>query len=321
MDMDRNIIGKVFNPEQGNARAACVNLHTNVVGIITKGDDADQTIASFQKAAKKIGKNTWDETKELWDSIKTDSPVMMFSRSTNSDSVKSFYRNLGEAIGKYPNDHVLKASMIGMSSSVLKVRPELSYPVDFYEISNTNKYCGTLAVVLSTAPYNRKEDWATLQKAVLNVYKTLCSENPEEQWDAAGEVLRNAFGADEAYVIIVYANTCRDRSFWNIPEGELTKHRLKIDWSKKGWALMSEEYNESTSETIQARIGSPLSYEGFGTLYIKEITDNEITLVCEQEEHTLTPGETIYFHYNDSYEDHEGVEWRDINHKLEITWL
>ena len=42
------IIRQAFNPEGGNARAACVDIGNYAVGLIIKGDDADAIVAQFE---------------------------------------------------------------------------------------------------------------------------------------------------------------------------------------------------------------------------------------------------------------------------------
>ena len=42
------IIRRAFNPEGGNARAACVDIGNYAVGLIINGNDADAIVAQFE---------------------------------------------------------------------------------------------------------------------------------------------------------------------------------------------------------------------------------------------------------------------------------
>ena len=116
------------------------------------------------------------------------------------------------------------------------------------------------------------------------------------------------------------ADECRKRLNWNTPEGPETDIRLKISWSKKGWALMNSEWDERREDIVQARTGA-LNYEAFNGPCITEISDSAITFRRGEDKRILEPGKSLFYSYNDSYEDHEGVEHRDIDYSLIITWL
>lgn len=314
-----NFIGKAFNPATGNARAVCIELDDMIIGLITKGDDAEETIALFKEAVKNIDKNAWSKDKDIWNSINTNSPVLMLCRKSNS--IDYFYNNIDYVMGKYPkNPHALESSMTGLFSSLMLIKPELTYPADFLKAEKFNYYYGKDVILLSTAPYKRKKDWELLNKTILDAVTPLCGDNPEQQWDEAEKILLNNMGTDEAYILIVNAEDCHKRIHWNVPIGEPTEHQLKIEWSKNGWELMGKDWNEKTSEIIQAKTGS-LLYEEFYGICITEITDNKMTFRKGTEQYTLTPGASLNFFSNDSYEDHEGIEHRDINYKLNITWI
>lgn len=169
------------------------------------------------------------------------------------------------------------------------------------------------------ADYNR-EQWEGINISLVEAITPLCCDNPEEHWSEVEELLREAIDPCGAYVIIVDGDTCRARMSWNVKEGEPTEHRLKIDWSKVGWALMNSEWNEHTSDTIQAKCGK-LAYEGFGDLCIKEIAEDRMVFILGEDRYVLTRSERLSLRYNNSFEDHEGVEWHDINYSLDITWL
>ena len=55
-----NIIGKAFNPAQGDARAICMKVGGYVIGLVTKGEDSEHTIASFEKIAANMDENEWE---------------------------------------------------------------------------------------------------------------------------------------------------------------------------------------------------------------------------------------------------------------------
>lgn len=320
-----DIIGKAFNPTAGNARAACVEIDDMIIGIITHGDDAEDTIASFNDAVQNLDKDSWSKGKDIWNNINTTSPFLMFcrKRSTDDDSLwgNFYHKNISYVMGEYPDSpYALDASMTGLCAALLLNTTELAYPADFLQKENFNFYVGKDVVVLSTAPYNRANDWEQLNKTVVEAVKPLCCDHPEEHWDDAGKVLFNSIAPDHAHIIIVNADDCRKRVNWNIPDGEPTRHQLKIEWSKRGWELMNSEWDEHTTDIVRAKTGC-LYYEEFFGLCITEITDNKITLRRGTQQYILTPGESLNLSENDSYEDHEGVEHRDIDYELNITWL
>lgn len=320
-----DIIGKAFNPTEGNARATCIELDNMVIGLITKGDDAQHTIALFHKVVANLDSDVFNKGKEIWKHIETESPVMMFCRKRGSNDYglwgDAYYKNIDYVMGEYPNNpYALDSSMTGLYADLLLNNPELTYPADFLQADKFNFYFGKDVIVLSTAPYNRKKDLEKLEKAVVDAVKHLCEDQPEEHWNEAEKVLRNYFGTDEAFVIIVNADDCRKRVHWNISEGEPTEHRLKIEWSKVGWELTGPEWNEHTTDIIQAKTGS-LVYEDFLGLCISKITDTKITLLYGTQQYQLAPGKSLKFFNNDSYENSEGIEYRDINYELNITWL
>ena len=319
-----DIIAKAFNPAKGNARAVCAEVHGWMTGIIAKGDDSEQAIAAFLEGAAKFDWFSYSERENLIQDLPTESPVLSFYRNPRTNNYgwnDICYKNINEVVGKYPSEpYALKSDMMGMSADLMTIRLELTCQSDFLRSKNFNFCEGRDFVILSTASFEREKDWDKFNEAFLETVKALCGDHPEENWDKAERVLRNALGQDEAYVIIADADELRERVSLNVPQGEATDIRLNIRWHKKGWALMNSEWDESTDETIQARTGS-LEYDGFIGLCITEITDSQITFRHGTEKRILTPGETIRYFYNDSYEDHEGVEHRDINHSLSITWL
>lgn len=318
-----DIIAKAFDSADGNARAACADFDDYVIGIITKGDDAAQTIASFKEAVAGLGSDVWDIADQIWKSIKTDSPVLMICRNTKSNESYSWrkvhYSNLDEIVGPYPKEpYALKSSMMGFYTDMFLVRPELSYPSDCLRDDKFNFYSGKDFLILSTASYDRAKDWNTYQKASIDLVTALCGDKPEEHWEDAEKVLRGSIAQDAAYVVIVDAEQCRRRAFWNVPEGEPSEHKIKIEWSKKGWELMGSDYDEHSSDTIQAKTGV-LNYESFGGLCITEITEQFITFRYMDKKYVLSPGESFTLFYNDSYEDSQGVEHYDIDYELSIS--
>lgn len=318
-----DIIGKSFSTTQGNARAACATIDSYLIGLITKGDDADEVVATFKRAAEEVAEGAWDPTKEIWDKLETDSPILMYCRNRWHEEYgigKIYYRNIDFVKGSYPDSaHLLESRMFGLMADMMSVRRELFNSIDFIELDKFNRYPGRDVILLSTADYNR-EQWEGINISLVEAITPLCCDNPEEHWSEVERLLREAIDPCEAYVVIVDGDTCRARMSWNVKEGEPTEHRVKIDWSKVGWALMNSEWNEHTSDTIQAKCGR-LAYEGFDDLCIKEIAEDRMVFILGEDRHILTRGEGLSLRYNDSFEDHEGVEWRDINYSLDITWL
>lgn len=321
-----DIIGKAFNPVQGDARAVCVQTDGFIIGLITKGKDAEQTIASFRNNMTDIDDKSWEKTKEIWESINTCSPLIMFCRNRYTSDCglwkRSYYKNVDNVVGEYPyNSFGLESSMFGIYADMMSVSKELLNATDFIREEKFNFGSGKSLILLSTAPYKREEDWEQINKALIDAVTPLCNEKPEEHWDEVGRILADALGPDSAYVIITDADKCRERQNWNIKEGEPTGHWLKAEWSKKGFAgLYGPDYDEHASETIQARTGT-LLYEGFGGLCIKEITDDRIVFLHRTEKKILTPGNSIYFCEHDGYESHDGIEYRNLTFRLGITWV
>lgn len=318
-----DIIAKAFNPENGTARAVIVNIDGWISGLVTKGGRAEEVITAYQEEAAKLEKALWAEHKQLFRGLKTNSPAVMFYRcpTYNDDSLwgNCYHKKLGIVSGTYPESpYTLKANMMALSADFYLNQPELYSTKD--HLANFNIGSGKVAILLSSAPYQRERDWEALNKAMLEAFKALCGDHPEEHWDEVGKALRDNLGADQAYVFIVDADECRRRMNWNVKEGEATDIKLRIYWSKKGWALMDNEWNEHTDETIQARTGL-LTYEGFEGLCISEINDGKIILRRGEEQRVLTTGKEESFSYSDFYEDHEGIEQRDIRYYLSIEWL
>ena len=111
-----DIIGKAFNPVQGDARAVCVQTDGFIIGLITKGKDAEQTIASFRNTMTDIDDKSWEKTKEIWESINTCSPLIMFCRNRYTSDCglwkRSYYKNVDNVVGEYPyNSFGLESSM------------------------------------------------------------------------------------------------------------------------------------------------------------------------------------------------------------------
>ena len=312
-----NIIGKAFNPPNGNAQAACVKTDYWMVALITKGDDAKQTISNFIRDAASLEAEKWDQPKKLWATVKTESPVMMFCRNliNNEDGLwrEFFHKNIDGIDAKQP----IGASMTGLVANLKSLNPGLNIPEDF--LNTYNLLSRMSVVVLSTASYERERDWDKLNEATIAAQKALCHDNPEQGWEEAGAALRNIINPDAAYVMITDADQCRERIHWNVKQGEPTNIKLWIAWSMKGWKLMNTEYDEHICETIPARTGN-LVYEGFTGLHITEITDNEIAFRFGEDRRILTPGKDITFSHNDCYEDHEGLEQYNIHYSLLIKW-
>ena len=289
-----DIIGKAFNPAGGAAKAVCEKVDGCIRGQIIKGDGPD-------------------------------SPSLVFNRELhlNDDGIwgKCIHKNSGRQLGTWPESpYTLKADYIALSAEFMTVRPEIYVARDLLCKDHFNLYLGKDAVLLSSAPYERERDWEKLNEAILGAFRAMCGDNPEEHWEDAGKVLRDTLGPDNAYVLIVDADECRKRLNWNTPEGPETDIRLKISWSKKGWALMNSEWDERREDIVQARTGA-LNYEAFIGLCITEISDSAITFRRGEDKRILEPGKSLFYSYNDSYEDHEGVEHRDIDYSLIITWL
>ncbi|MBP5547994.1 MAG: hypothetical protein J6X58_03765 [Bacteroidales bacterium] len=310
------IIGKAFNPSNGNARAACVKTDYWVMALVTKGDDAEQTVADFTKTASSLEAEKWDQPKKLWATVQTESPVMMFCRNCINDEDglwrEFFHKNIDGIDAKQPTG----ASMTGLVADLKSLNPGLYIPEDF--LSTYNLLSKKTVVVLSTASYERERDWDKLNEATIEAQKALCQDNPEQGWEEAGAALRNNLDPDAAYVLITDADQCRERIHWNVKQGEATDIKLWVAWSKKGWSLMNE-YDEHICEVIQARTGN-LIYEGFIGLHITEITDDEISFRYGKEKRVLKRGGNITFSYSDSYEDHEGTEQYDIHYSLFFKW-
>ena len=66
------------------------------------------------------------------------------------------------------------------------------------------------------------------------------------------------------------------------------------------WALMDNEWDEHTEETVLAKTGA-LNYAGFIGLCITQISDSSITFRNGGDQRVLEPGKTLFYHYNDSY--------------------
>lgn len=320
-----DIIGKAFNPTDGDAKAIVLEADGTVVGVVAKGVDAGQTLSAFRQEVEKPGVDVYYHTKEIWENVKEKSPVLMIARNarTNESGIwrRVYYRGFKYQVGEYPDQpYALSSDMMGLYADLMLIRKELIYPTDFLREDKFNYYSGRDVVVLSTAPYNRERDWETFNQAVVDAVAALCGDNPEECWDKAGNVLRNALGHNAAFVMIVDADECRERVNWNVNEGEPTDVKLRIEWRKKGWTLMGGEFDEHSDETVRAKTGQ-LLYDGFIGLCITEINPDKIVLRKGKEERILTPGETLHYRLNDSYEDHEGVGHYDIDYYLHITWL
>ena len=221
-----DIIGKAFNPAGGAAKAVCEKVDGCIRGQIIKGDGPD-------------------------------SPSLVFNRELhlNDDGIwgKCIHKNSGRQLGTWPESpYTLKADYIALSAEFMTVRPEIYVARDLLCKDHFNLYLGKDAVLLSSAPYERERDWEKLNEAILGAFRAMCGDNPEEHWDDAGKVLRDTLGPDNAYVLIVDADECRKRLNWNTPEGPETDIRLKISWSKKGWALMNSEWDERREDIVQA---------------------------------------------------------------------
>ena len=320
-----DIIGKAFNPTDGNAKAIVLEADGTVVGVVAKGAEAGQTLSAFRQEVEKPEVDVYYHTKEIWDNVKEKSPVLMIARNarTNEDGIwrHVYYRGFKYQVGEYPDQpYALSSDMMGLYADLMLIRKELSYPTDFLREDKFNYYSGRDVIVLSTAPYNRERDWETFNQAVVDAVAAMCGDDPSKNWDKAGDVLREALGENAAFVMIVDADECRKRVNWTVKEGEPTDVKLRIEWRKKGWKLMGDDFDERSDETVQAKTGQ-LLYDGFIGLCITEITPDQIVFRNGKEERILTPGETLHYHLNDSYEDHEGVEHYDIDYYLHITWL
>lgn len=308
------MIRRAFNPASGNARAACVDIGNYAVGLIIKGDDADAIVAQFEALAPTIDLSAnWNALSDLFDALDTTSPAMMFCRHKSNNrysaaSKKCYYKNLGES-------PYTKAKMIGLCADMQLVKPAI-----LHKAASVigGMACGDSVVLLSTATYDKEHDFEPLSKALTDAFVTLCKEVPEEHFDGAGEVLRSVLGEGNAYILIVDAEECCRRLFWNMTEGEPTEHRLKIDWRKKGREI-GYKYDEQRSDVVNARTGV-LEYEGFIGLCITEITAERIVLQRFDDRYILTPGECLELRDGDSREDSEGVELYDINYCLSLEW-
>lgn len=318
-----NIIGKAFNPTQGDARAICMETDGYVIGLITKGEDSEKTVASFENTVANIDENEWDKAAKIWKSIETDSPVIMFCRNKRSDDSAMWKRIFCKNVKKeHDNTDVMEASMTGTYTYTMLIAKELYSPFEFITKTGSESSYGQSLILLSTAPYNKEKNWEELKKTILDAYTPLCSENPEEHWNEAGKVLQDALGHENAFVIITDAEDCIRRMHWNVAEGEPTEHKLEIKWSKEGFGgLYGPDYDEHTTEIVQAKTGALSKYEEFESLCITEITDSAITFIIKGEKKILTPGKTLYFTEHDGYESHDGIEYKSITYDLSITWL
>ena len=320
-----DIIGKAFNPAGGTAKAVCTNIDGWISGLIVKGEDAERTVSAYLGEAGKLKRAMWNEHNAIWEGLQTNSPALLFYRnpSLNDDGIwgKCLHKNSGRELGTYPETpYTLKADFIALSADFMTACREIYVARDLLCMDRFFLYYGKDAVLLSSAPYERERDWEKLNEAIFGAFSALCGDHPEEHWEDAGKVLRDKLGPDNAYVLIVNADECRKRLHWSIPEGPATDIRLKISWRKKGWALMDNEWDEQKEETVLARTGD-LKYEAFYGLCITEISDSAITFRRGTDQRVLDPGKSLFYFHNDSYEDHEGVEHRDIDYSLSITWL
>ena len=83
-----DIIIRAFNPEGGNARATSADICDKVVGLIIKGDDADAIIAKFHQQAPTIDlSDNWSGLSDLFDSLETTSPMIMFCYNKRKVSI------------------------------------------------------------------------------------------------------------------------------------------------------------------------------------------------------------------------------------------
>lgn len=320
-----DIIGKAFNPSAGDARAVCSQYGKWIMALITKGADSDKTIADFNSAVAALGDDEWDAGQEVWKQIATDSPVLMLCRNTSSNESyawrKVYYNKLDEVIGPYPEEpYALKSSMMGFYTDMILVRQEVMNPSDYLRDNKFNFYSGKDFVILSTASYDRAKDWNSYNRASINLVTALCGDNPEEHWEDAEKALRASIAQDAAYVVIVDADECRKRAFWNVPEGEPSEHKIRIEWSKTGWELTGPEYDEHISDLIQAKTGV-LDYEYFWSLCITEIGESSMTFRYKDKKYVLAPGESFELFENDSYEDSQEVEHYDIDYTIKISWI
>lgn len=310
-----NIIIRAFSPESGNVRATCADICNNAVGLIVKGDDADALVAKFHAQAPTIDlSSNWSGLSDLFESLETDSPIIMFCRNTREEAeqyrwMDCFHKNLG----KNPDN---EAEMVGIVANVKFDRPEVVSVAS--NIINARFSSNRGVVLIASTPYDKQRDFEPLTRVLERAYASLCYEKPEEHWAEVEELLHNELGKDNGYILIVDAEGCSKRSIWNVALGEPTNHRLKIDWKKRGWSI-GQDYNEHTSEIVNARTGV-ISYESFQGC-ITEITDDAMTIKLGDRTETLTPGSSLVFRDGDSYEDHEGVEHYDISYALEIEWL
>lgn len=309
-----DIIIRAFNPEGGNARATSADICDKAVGLIIKGDDADAIIAKFHQQAPTIDlSDNWSGLSDLFDSLETTSPMIMFCYNKREaynlrDWKECYHKNLGA-------NPKSKAKMMGFYANTLLASPKLINEME--TILGGFTMCKDV-VLLSSAPYYKARDFNKLSRAIVDIYASLCYDKPEEHWIEAEELLHNVLGNDNAYILIVDADQCRKRFIWNVAEGEPTNYRLKIVWTKKGWSI-GNDYDEHISDVVFARRGV-VSYENFLGC-ITEITDEAITIRLGDKTETLTPGNTLEFRNGDSYEDHEGVEHYDITYTLTIEWL
>ena len=309
-----DIIIRAFNAEGGNARATSADISDKAVGLIIRGDDADAIIAKFHQLSPTIDLSVnSDGLSELFDSLETTSPMIMFCYNKRKPNDpfnwnECYHKNLG-------SNPQSKAKMMGFYADTLLASPKLINQMGTILVSRT---LYKDVVLLSSAPYSKARDYNKLSQAIVDIYASLCYDNPEEHWAEAEELLHSKLGSDNAYILIVDADECRKRLLWNVTEGEPTSHRLKIVWTKRGWSI-GNDYDEHICDVVFARRGA-LCYDNFQGC-ITEITDEAITIRLGDKSQTLTPGNSLEFRNGDSYEDHEGVEHYDITYTLTIEWL
>ncbi|MBR5197032.1 MAG: hypothetical protein IKW42_02305, partial [Alistipes sp.] len=191
------IIRQAFNPEGGNARAACENIDDRyAVGLIVKGDDADAIIAKFREQAHTIDLSAnWSGLSDLFDSLETNSPVIMFCRNTHEAAESNkwmdcFYKNIGES----PLD---RSEMVGVTANIRFDKPEV---VGVDNIIEARFRFNRNVILISSAPYDKGCDTQRLIRSLERAYIPLCNDEPEEHWQEVGEVLRNELGKDNAYI-------------------------------------------------------------------------------------------------------------------------
>ena len=202
--------------------------------MIVKGDDADALVAKFHEQAPTIDlSSNWSGLSDLFESLETDSPIIMFCRNTREEAeqykwMDCFHKNLG----KKPDN---KAEMVGISANMKFDRPEVVSVAS--NIINARFSSNRGVVLIASTPYDKKRDFEPLTRVLERAYASLCYEKPEEHWAEVEELLHNELGKDNGYILIVDAEGCSKRSIWNVAIGEPTNPSSSNQSLGGGWLV------------------------------------------------------------------------------------